>query len=331
MITQPPPTMLDEQIISLGIATLQTEAAAITSLCNRIDQHFVQACYLMLNCTGRVIVTGMGKSGHIGKKISATLSSTGTPSFFLHPAEASHGDMGMITSKDIVLALSNSGETKEILYIVPLIKKLGVPLISLTGNPHSTLMKLANIHLDVSIHQEACPLGLAPTASTTTTLAMGDALAVALLKIRGFTAEDFARSHPGGRLGRRLLLNIEDVMRVGDAIPTVSENTLLSEALFEMSKKCLGMTLITHPTTRAEKTIAGIFTDGDLRRVLNGSVDIHTTRIHQVMNQNFRTISPSMLAADALEMMETPPKITVLPVVAANNTLIGVVHLHDLL
>lgn len=322
--------MSDDQIINIGISVLKTEAEAITHLCSRMDHSFVKACKLMLQCTGRVVVTGMGKSGHIGKKISATLSSTGTPSFFMHPAEASHGDMGMITGKDVVLALSNSGETQEILYILPLIKKLGVPLISLTGSPHSTLMKLADIHLDVSVRQEACPLGLAPTASTTTALAMGDALAIALLQTRGFTAEDFARSHPGGKLGRRLLLNIEDIMRIGDAIPTVSKNSFLSEALFEMSKKCLGMTLITHPTVHTEKTIAGIFTDGDLRRVLNHTTNIHTTRIHEVMNPSYKTVFPSMLAAEALEMMEAL-KITTLPVVNANNLLVGVVHLHDLL
>jgi len=323
-------TISNEHIINLGISVLNIESEAIAQLSRRIDNAFAEACHLMLHCQGRVVVTGMGKSGHIGKKISATLSSTGTPSFFLHPAEASHGDMGMITQKDVVLALSNSGETEELLYIVPLIKQLGVPLISLTGSPHSTLKKLADVHLNVSIHQEACSLGLAPTTSTTVALAMGDALAVALLQIRGFTAEDFALSHPGGKLGRRLLLKIEDIMQVGEAIPMVSEHAFLSEALFEMSKKRLGMTLITHPSIETKKTIAGIFTDGDLRRTLDHTTNIHTTRIHEVMTKNYKTILPSMLASEALEMMESL-KITALPVINTDNHLVGVVHIHDVL
>lgn len=322
--------MSDEQIIALGVSVLKTESEAIIHLSKRIDHTFVKACRIMLACKGRVIVTGMGKSGHIGKKISATLSSTGTPSFFLHPGEAAHGDMGMITPHDVVLALSNSGETEELLYIMPLIKELGVPIISLTGRAHSTLMKLADVHLDVSVEREACPLGLAPTASTTTALAMGDALALALLQTRGFTTQDFARSHPGGKLGQHLLLKIEEIMRIGDAIPSVSENAFLSEALFEMSKKRLGMTLITEPTIKSQKTISGIFTDGDLRRALDRTLDIHRTRIHEVMTRTYTSILPSMLASEGLEIMETL-KITVLPVIDAQKYLLGVVHIHDLL
>lgn len=322
--------MSDEQIINLGIRALKIESEAILHLSQRIDHTFEQACRIMLACKGRIVVTGMGKSGHIGKKISATLSSTGTPAFFLHPAEAAHGDMGMITTQDVVLALSNSGETEELLYIIPLIKKLKIPIISLTGSPHSTLMKLADVHLDVSVEREACPLGLAPTTSTTAALAMGDALAVALLQIRGFTAEDFACSHPGGKLGRRLSLKIEDIMHVGDAIPAVSENAYLSEALLEMSKKRLGMTLITEPTTHAHKIVSGIFTDGDLRRALDRNIDIHTTPIHEVMTKTYTSVLPAMLAIEGLEIMENL-KITVLPVIATNKHLLGVIHIHDLI
>lgn len=322
--------MSDEQIIDLGVRTLRTESEAIAHLANRLDHTFAKACQIMLACKGRVVVTGMGKSGHIGKKISATLSSTGTPSFFLHPAEAAHGDMGMITAQDVVLALSNSGETEELLYIMPLIKKLGVPIISLTGKPHSTLMKLADVHLDIRVEREACPLGLAPTASTTTALAMGDALAIALLHIRGFTAQDFAFSHPSGKLGQRLSLKIEDIMHVGDAIPMVSENAYLSEALFEISKKRLGMTLITKPSAQPFKTVAGIFTDGDLRRALDRTIDVHKTRIHEIMTTTFTSILPTMLAIEGLEIMENL-KITALPVIDINKQLLGVVHIHDLL
>jgi arabinose-5-phosphate isomerase len=319
----------DESIIQFGVRALNIESEALAQLARRIDHTFEDACHLILNCQGRVVVTGMGKSGHIARKISATFSSTGTPSFFLHPAEASHGDMGMITQKDVLFALSNSGETEELLYIIPLIKQLGVPLICLTGSPHSTLKKLSDVHLDVSVKHEACPLNLAPTSSTTAALAMGDALAVALLQIRGFTADDFALSHPGGKLGKRLLLKIEDIMQMGDAIPIVSEHAFLSEALFEMTKKRLGMTLITHPSVGTLKTIAGIFTDGDLRRALDHTTNIHTTRIHEVMTRNFKTILPTMRASKALEIMESL-KITTLPVINNENHLVGIVHIHDL-
>lgn len=320
----------EESIIQFGIRALTIESEALAQLAQRINHTFEDACQLLLNCQGRVVVTGMGKSGHIGKKVSATFSSTGTPSLFMHPAEASHGDMGMITKKDVVLALSNSGETEELLYIIPLIKKLGVPLICLTGSPHSTLKKLSDVHLDVSVKREACPLNLAPTSSTTAALAMGDALAVSLLEMRGFTAEDFAFSHPGGKLGKRLSLKIEDIMQVGNAIPIVSEHAFLSEALFEMTKKRLGMTLICPPSLDTLKTITGIFTDGDLRRALDHTTNIHTTRIHAVMTRNFKTILPSMRASEALEIMESL-KITALPVMNNDNHLVGIVHIHDLL
>lgn len=317
----------EQKLISLGLAVLEIEAQAITELTKRIDQKFAAACQILLNCEGRVVVTGMGKSGHIGKKISATLSSTGTPSFFLHPAEASHGDIGMITRKDVVLALSNSGETEEIIHILPLIKRLDIPFIALTGVSNSTLAKMADINIDVSVNQEACPLGLAPTASTTASLAMGDALAIALLEVRGFTADDFAKSHPAGRLGRRLLLKIEDVMHIGSAIPSVSEEALLSQALIEMTQKRLGMTTVVksgHPDT-----LIGIFTDGDLRRALDKNIDIHQTPIHTVMTKNFKTVSTFMLAAEAVNIMETY-KITGLPVVNEQGKLVGAFNIHDL-
>jgi arabinose-5-phosphate isomerase len=268
----------------------------------------------------------MGKSGHIGGKIAATLASTGSPAFFVHPGEASHGDMGMITKKDAVLALSNSGETPEILTILPLIKRLDIPLISLTGNPKSTIAQRATINIDVSVEKEACPLGLAPTSSTTATLVMGDALAVALLEARGFTAEDFALSHPGGSLGRKLLLRIKDLMHTENRIPTVNTAALLTQALMEMTQKGFGMTAVVDNSNK----LIGIYTDGDLRRTLDAGLDIHKTNIEQVMTKNCKTITPCMLAAEALQIMQTY-KITCLLVVEKDNTLIGVIHLHDLL
>jgi arabinose-5-phosphate isomerase len=310
----------------LGQAVLRTEAAAVSALVARVDGAFVRACGHMLACLGRIVVLGMGKSGHVGGKIAATLASTGTPAFFVHPGEASHGDLGMITPGDVVLALSNSGETAELLTILPLIKRLGVPLIAMTGRPESTLARSAEVHIDVSVAEEACPLGLAPTASTTAALAMGDALAVALLETRGFTAEDFARSHPAGTLGRRLLLHLSDVMHVGDAIPQVTEGTLLREVLVEMSRKGLGMAAVVD----TQGCVAGIYTDGDLRRTLDRSLDIHVTPVDRVMTRSPVTCPPHILAAAALQIMESR-KINAVLVVDSDGRLIGAVNMHDLL
>jgi len=315
-----------EKIKRLGKAVIETETKSVSSLLSRIDTDFVKACKYMLACEGRIVVIGMGKSGHIGSKIAATLASTGSPAFFVHPGEASHGDLGMITKKDVVLVISNSGETEEILTILPLIKRLGVPLITLTGNPSSTLAKAADANIDISVEQEACPLGLAPTSSTTTTLVMGDALAISLLETRGFTAEDFARSHPGGRLGRRLLLLIKDIMHTGDNVPCVHESVLLSEALVEMTKKGLGMTAVVDD----KQHLTGIFTDGDLRRTLDRKVDVHEEIISSVMTRNCKTITPDLLAAEALRLMDKH-KINALIVVNQDNTLAGALNMHDLL
>jgi len=315
-----------KKICQLAIAVLETEAQAILNLRDRINEGFVQACKLLLGCEGRIIVTGIGKSGHIGNKIAATLASTGSPAFFMHPGEASHGDIGVITKKDVVIALSYTGNTDEILAILPVIKLLGVPLISITGNPNSTLAKIADINLNVNIEKEACPLGLVPTSSTTATLAMGDALAVALLETRGFTAEDFARSHPGGTLGKRLLLRVDNLMRTGDAIPKVKKDVLLAEALIEITNKRMGMTIVTNN----DDTLAGIFTDGDLRRAIDKSLDIHNTKIAEVMTVNCKTITLGMLAIEAIQVMEQYG-ITTLAIVDDNNIPIGVVHMHDLL
>ncbi len=317
---------LPKNLCHLGLAVIETEARMISDLSSRINENFVIACEHLLACEGRIVVIGMGKSGHIGGKIAATLASTGSPAFFVHPGEASHGDMGMITKKDVVIALSNSGETPEIMTILPLIKRLGVALISLTGNPQSTLAMAATVNLDVSVSEEACPLGLAPTSSTTATLVMGDALAIALLDARGFTANDFALSHPGGSLGRRLLLHIDDIMHTGDSIPIINEQTTLSEALVEMTQKGFGMTAIVD----SQGHLAGIFTDGDVRRAVDKGVDFHTTPINQLMTKNCKTIKPGLLAAEALKMMETF-KITSLLVTNEAQAPIGVVHMHDLL
>ncbi|MCK5719807.1 MAG: KpsF/GutQ family sugar-phosphate isomerase [Thiomargarita sp.] len=315
-----------EDCRNLALAVIKTEQQAIAKLADRINVQFVQACELMLNCNGRIVVVGMGKSGHIGGKIAATLASTGSPAFFVHPGEASHGDLGMITPQDVVLALSNSGETEEILVILPLIKRLDIPLISLTGNPNSTLSKTATVNLDASIEKEACPLGLAPTSSTTVALVMGDALAIALLSAKGFTAEDFARSHPGGQLGRRLLLLVNDVMHTGDKIPMVFTTASLRDALIEMTQKGLGMTAIIDNNQH----IAGVFTDGDLRRVLDKQVDIHNTNITTIMTTACKTVKSNYLAIDALNMMQKH-KITTLLVINSAQVLVGVLHLHDLL
>lgn len=319
--------MDESHLKQLALAVLSTEAEAITALKARVDDHFVNACRHMLACEGRIVVIGMGKSGHIGGKIAATLASTGSPAFFVHPGEASHGDLGMITRKDVVLALSNSGETAEILTIMPLIRRMGAPLIAMTGNPRSTLAREADVHIDISVEKEACPLGLAPTASTTATLAMGDALAVSLLESRGFTAQDFALSHPGGSLGRRLLLHVSDIMHAGAAIPAVDETSSLGEALIEMTRKGLGMVVIVN----AAQEVRGVFTDGDLRRVLDhGEVNIHKLRVAEHMTPNCRMARPDMLAAEALQMMEQY-KINALPVADAKGVLLGAFNMHDLL
>lgn len=318
--------MNDDRMLALGRAVLETEAEAVAALAGRLDERFIRACGLLLACTGRIVVTGMGKSGHIGNKIAATLASTGSPAFFVHPGEASHGDLGMITAQDAVLALSNSGETAELLTILPLIKRLGVPLVTLTGNPGSTLARAADAALDVSVDKEACPLGLAPTSSTTATLAMGDALAVALLEARGFTPEDFARSHPSGSLGRRLLLRVDDLMHDGDAIPRVDIGAALTDALMEMTRKGLGMTAV----VAANGAIEGIFTDGDLRRTLDRDLDLRTAGVAEVMSRDPRTIRSGALAAEALKLMDTN-RINGLLVVDADGCLIGAVNMHDLL
>ncbi len=316
------------QMIARGRRVLATEAAAVAALEGRLDEAFARACALLLACEGRIVVTGMGKSGHVGCKIAATLASTGSPAFFLHPAEAIHGDLGMITARDAVLALSNSGETTELLTILPVIKRLDVPLVALTGNGDSTLSRYATVTLDVSVPEEACPLNLAPTASTTAALAMGDALAIAVLEARGFTEEDFARSHPGGSLGRRLLLHVEDVMRKGADLPRVGPDTRLSEGLLEMSRKGLGMTTIID----ADDHVLGVFTDGDLRRALDREVDVHRTRMREVMTAGGRVAQPRMLAAEAVHLMETY-RITSLPVVSddGERRLVGALNVHDLL
>jgi arabinose-5-phosphate isomerase len=280
----------------------------------------------MLDCKGRVVVLGMGKSGHIGNKIAATLASTGTPAFFVHPGEASHGDLGMIKDDDVVIALSNSGETDEIMTLLPVIKRLGVPLISMTGNKDSSLAKTASVNIDVSVAKEACPLGLAPTASTTAALAMGDALAIALLEARGFGEKDFAIAHPGGMLGRRLLLHVSDIMHIGKELPAVLETTLLSEALLIMTQMGLGSTAIVDK----KNIVLGIFTDGDLRRALDNDIDIHKASMDEVMTRNCKTISKDCLAAEALSIMEDS-RINALPVIDKENKLIGLLNMHDLL
>ena len=316
----------DDGVMQLGRDVLDIEAEAVLALRARVGSEFVSACRTCLECQGRVVVTGMGKSGHVAGKIAATLASTGTPAFFVHPGEASHGDLGMITAKDVVLAISNSGETPEILTILPLIKRLGVPLVALTGRPESTLALAADAHLDVGVDKEACPLNLAPTASTTATLAMGDALAVALLHSRGFTREDFAFSHPGGQLGRRLLLHVRDIMRTGDRVPKVAPDLVVSEGLFEISRKGLGMTAVVDDADR----VLGIYTDGDLRRTLDAHRELTRTRIGDVMTRNVKTVHGGMLAAEAVRLMETYA-ITALLVVDDADRLIGAFNVHDLL
>ena len=313
--------------IELARNVLRTEAEAILGLVEHLDGRFQQAVQLLLDCRGRVILTGMGKSGIICRKIAATLASTGTPAFFVHPGEASHGDLGMITHKDVVLALSNSGETDELLTILPVIKRQGIPLIVMTGNPGSSLATMGDAHLDVSVPAEACPLGLAPTASTTAALVMGDALAIALLEARGFTDEDFARSHPAGMLGRRLLLHIADVMHTGNMIPFVGADASLSDALVEMTRKGLGMTAIVGPGHQ----LLGVFTDGDLRRAVdNNNIDLLTTPVTSLMTANPKTIAGDKLAIEAARLMEAH-KIHALLVVDGDGRVVGALNIHDLL
>jgi arabinose-5-phosphate isomerase len=310
----------------LGLAVIETEAQAVFELTQRMDERFEEACKLLLACKGRIVVTGMGKSGHIGKKIAATLASTGSPAFYMHPGEASHGDLGMIIREDTVLAISNSGSTHELLVLLPLLKRLEVPLVALTGNPESVLAKTANVNLDISIRQEACPLGLAPTTSTTVALVMGDALSIALLQARGFSAEDFALSHPGGILGKRLLLKVNDLLQVGNALPLVHEHVTVREALIEVTEKKLGMTCVVD----AQGYLVGIYTDGDVRRTLTQNHNIDTTPLEKVMTRQCRTIDRNLLAAEALTIMQKH-SITSLIVVSDDNRPAGVIHLHDLL
>jgi arabinose-5-phosphate isomerase len=323
---QATPAAQEDQLLASARRALSIEARAVEALGSRLDAHFAEACRVMLACQGRVVVTGIGKSGHIARKIAATLASTGTPSFFLHPAEASHGDLGMITRTDSVLALSNSGETRELVLLLPHLKRLGVPLITMTGSANSTLAQASTVILDVSVPEEACPLNLAPTASTTASLAMGDALAVAMLEARGFTAQDFARSHPGGSLGRRLILHVEEVMRKGSDLPRVYPDTPLGEGLLEMSRKGLGMTVVVDP----EDHVLGVFTDGDLRRALDRQIDVHSAKMKDVMTVRGKTIGPRELAAEGAHLMEMH-RITVLPVVDESGKLVGAFNVHDLL
>jgi arabinose-5-phosphate isomerase len=320
-----PKTLTSEDLLALARRVLDVESRAVDALRARLNDSFVAACRLCLETEGRVVVTGMGKSGHIGSKIAATLASTGSPAFFVHPAEASHGDLGMITANDVLLAVSYSGETEEIVTILPLIKRLGTKLVTMTGNGKSTLAVAADAHLDVSVAEEACPLNLAPTASTTATLAMGDALAVALLESRGFTAEDFAMSHPSGTLGKRLLLRVADVMRIGESVPRVAPDVKLRDGLMEMTEKGLGMTAVVD----GENSILGIFTDGDLRRALDAGYDVRSTPMHEIMHTNCKTIADDVLAAEAVRVMEEN-KITSLLVADGDNRLIGALNVHDL-
>jgi arabinose-5-phosphate isomerase len=313
-------------LVDIGRAVLEIEARTLQGLLRHVDDAFVSAARLMLACKGRVVVLGMGKSGHIGGKIAATLASTGTPAFFVHPGEASHGDMGMITPQDVVLALSNSGETDELTVLLPLLKRLGVPLVVLTGKPDSTLARAADVAIHVEAREEACPLGLAPTSSTTAALAMGDALAIALLQARGFTERDFARAHPGGSLGRRLLLKIDDLMHHGSAMPTVDPTATVADALVEMTRSGLGMTAVVDGGQR----VVGVFTDGDLRRVFERGHDVRDARMDAVMTRECKTVGRDLLAAEALRIMQEH-KINALLVVDADKRLEGVLSMHDLL
>ena len=322
---RPQPTS-SEHLLALARQVLDIEADALRALSARLDLGFADAVHVILACTGRVVVSGMGKSGHIGCKIAATLASTGTPAFFMHPGEASHGDLGMIAHDDVVLALSNSGESNEIVSIIPLIKRRGAKLIAMTGNPSSTMSREADVHLNAAVDKEACPLNLAPTASTTAALALGDALAVALLDARGFSADDFARTHPGGSLGRRLLIHVHDIMHTGKALPQIDREASLKIALLEMTEKGLGMTAVVDTAGK----VAGVFTDGDLRRALEHALDLQQARVVDLMTPNPKTIRADELAVAAVEKMETL-KINGLLVVDENNTLVGALNMHDLL
>tara|TARA_R100001039_G_C1843728_1_gene104293 strand:- start:334 stop:1314 length:981 start_codon:yes stop_codon:yes gene_type:complete len=315
-----------QSLINSALRTIRIEHQAIAALSGRIDDSFARACELMLACDGRIVVTGMGKSGHIARKIAATLSSTGSPAMFVHPAEASHGDLGMITDRDVVLALSNSGTTEELINILPLFKRKGVPFITMTGNPASLLAHSADVNLDASVDEEACPLGQAPTSSTTVALVLGDAIAMALLEAKGFTQEDFAISHPGGRLGRRLLLKVADIMHGGDAIPRVQENTLLKDALYEISSKGLGMTTVVNDNGE----LTGVFTDGDLRRALDAGRDILATRMQDVMSRNSKTVKAQALATEAAKLMEDN-RVYTLVVTDEASHMSGIIRMHDLL
>ncbi len=317
---------MSDAFIASAKRVLDIEQRAIAGLQQWINQDFERACQMILTCRGKVVVTGMGKSGHMGNKIAATLASTGTPSFFMHPGEASHGDLGMLSEQDILLAISNSGETHEILSLLPVIKRIGVPLIAMSGNPSSSLAAYADAHLCIKVEQEACSLGLAPTSSTTATVAMGDALAVALLDARGFSHDDFALSHPGGSLGRKLLLRLSDIMHSGERLPQVSKQQTIIDSLMEISRKGLGMTCV----TSEDGKLAGIFTDGDLRRILDKRVDIHSARIGDVMTEKCKTASPDTLAAEALNMMESF-KISALVIIDEQQRPVGAVNMHDLL
>jgi arabinose-5-phosphate isomerase len=327
VVTSAKPVAVDPaRALALAREVLTTEAAAITALSTRIGAAFVAAVELILHCRGRVVVCGVGKSGHIGRKLAATLASTGTPAFFVHPTDASHGDLGMITQDDVVIMLSNSGETDELVTLTPHLKREGARLIALTGNEQSSLAQAADIHLDAAVDTEACPLGLAPTASTTAALALGDALALALLDARGFSTEDFARSHPGGTLGRRLLTRVSDIMRTGTALPTSKVTATLADAIVEMSRKGMGMTAIVDD----QGHVAGIFTDGDLRRCLDGIRDVAAISVAQLMTRTPRTVRPEQLAVDCVEVMEAAPKVSQLLVIDAQRRLVGALHLHDL-
>jgi len=320
------PLTATPRALELGREVLNIEAAAVQALSQRLDEHFLRALNVILGCHGRVIVSGMGKSGHIARKIAATMSSTGTPAYFVHPGEASHGDLGMITSEDVIIALSYSGESQELLSIVPAIKRQGAKLISMTGNPASTLAKVADVHLNAAVDKEACPMGLAPTTSTTAALALGDALAMALLDTKGFGADDFARSHPGGNLGRRLLTHVHDIMRSGERLPMVNLDATLGEAILEISRKGVGMTAIVDDKLH----VAGIYTDGDLRRTLEKKLDFNATLVRSVMSANPRCISPDSLAAEAVQTMEQF-NISQILVVDETQKLVGALNMHDLL
>lgn len=316
----------ENHFIQSGKRVIDIEASAIEALASRLDERFAVACELLMHCTGKVVVSGMGKSGHIGNKIAATLASTGTPSFFMHPGEANHGDLGMLGKGDVLLAISNSGETSELVNLLPVVKRLNVPVIAMTNSEQSSLGKHADIVLDIHVDKEACSLGLAPTSSTTATLVMGDALAVALLDARGFTSDDFALSHPGGSLGRKLLLKVGDIMQSGDALPLVNETTMIAHALLEISRKGLGMTGIVDD----EGVLTGIFTDGDLRRILDARVDLHSKRVSEVMTVGGKTANAEQLAVEALNLMETH-NISALMVVDHNRKPVGAFNMHMLL